>query len=98
MPVKVSVEPSSFVKVTDLAALVFPTATDPKLSELLESVTGEIPVPERETDCGLSEELLVTVSFALNDPSAAGVKVTWIVQLAEAARVLGLSGQLLVDE
>lgn len=98
MLVNVSVEPLSFVKVTDSALLVFPTATDPKLSELLESVTGAVPVPERDTDCGLSDELLVTVNFAVNDPNAAGVKVTWIVQLAEAARVLGLRGQLLVDE
>jgi hypothetical protein len=50
MLVKLRVIGSAFVSVTDLAALVLPTATVPKLSELLERVTGAVPVPERETD------------------------------------------------
>ena len=77
---------------------MFPTATVPKLSELFERLAGVVPVPERAIDCGLSEELLVTVNLAENEAIAAGVNVTWMVQLAEAASVLGLKGQLLVDE
>lgn len=86
------------VTVTDLALLVFPTTTVPKLREVAERATGARPVPVRETDCGLLEELLVTVKVAVRVPVAVGVKVTWIVQLADAANVLGLAGQLPVEE
>jgi hypothetical protein len=98
MLVKLRAMGISLVSVTDLALLVFPTTIVPKLRELLERVTGEMPVPVRETDCGLREELLVTVNVAFKVPVVTGVKVTWIVQLADAANVLGLAGQLLVDE
>ena len=38
----------------------------------------------------------VTVNVALRDPMAVGVKVTLMVQVALAAKVEGLRGQLLV--
>src|SRR2546429_205001 len=55
-----------------------------------------LPVPLRVTDCGLSPALSVMVTLALRDPVAAGVNVTLIVQVAPAASVLGLIGQVLV--
>jgi hypothetical protein len=44
-------------------------------------------------DCGLEEELLVTVSVAMRLPKADGVKVTVMLQLDPAASWLGLIGQ-----
>jgi hypothetical protein len=51
-----------FVTVTDFALELFPTAMVPKLRDVLDSDTGAMPVPDNETDCGLREELLVTVN------------------------------------
>jgi hypothetical protein len=54
-----------------------------------------VPVPLRETVCGLPVALSVTESVPLKLPEVAGVKVTLMVQFAAAAR---LEPQLLVCE
>jgi hypothetical protein len=55
-----------------------------------------LPVPVRETLCGLPAALSVTVTLAVRVPIAVGLNVTLIVQLAPAARVLGLMGQVVL--
>jgi hypothetical protein len=60
------------------------------------AVTATTPVPLRVTLCGLLLALSFTVRVAGSEPNADGVNVTEIVQLALAARVDGLIGQLLV--
>ena len=57
---------------------------------------GAVPVPVSVTNCGLEVPLSTTVRVALRAPRAPGVKVIEIVQLAPAAKVAGLIGQLLV--
>ena len=54
------------------------------------------PVPVRLAVWGLPAALSATLSVPLRVPVAVGVKVTLTVQLALAARVEGLKGQLLV--
>ncbi len=49
IPVKVSVEVVWFVSVTDLAVLVLPATTDPKLTVADDSVTCAVPEPLRLT-------------------------------------------------
>ena len=55
-----------------------------------------LPVPLSATVCGLPLALSVILTLALRVPVAVGVKVTLIVQVAPAAMVLGLIGQVLV--
>jgi len=62
----------------------------------IDSRIGAVPVPVSDTVCGLESPVSVTVSVALRAPWALGVKVTEIVQLTPAARVAGLTGQVLV--
>ena len=45
------------------------------------------PCPLKVADCGLPEALSVKVSVPERGPVAVGVNVTFIVQLAEAAKV-----------
>ena len=71
-----------------MAELLVPTVTDPKLIELVESVTGALPVPLRLTVCGLFAAASVKVSVPVAAPVAAGVKVTPTVQVAPAATLL----------
>src|ERR1700690_2167073 len=47
------------------------------------------PVPVRATDCGLPAALSVAVTVAVRVPIAVGAKVTAILQLKPAARVVG---------
>ena len=47
-----------------------------------------VPVPLRDTPCGLPEALSVRVSVPVREPAAVGVKVTFTVQLLLAAREL----------
>ena len=51
MPVNVSAVLSRLVTVTVFAALVLPTASDPKLRLVDENVTGALPLPVRLTVC-----------------------------------------------
>ena len=50
--------------------------------------SGDPPVPEIATDCGLPAALSAIETEALRDPEAVGVNVTLMAQLAPAARVL----------
>jgi hypothetical protein len=75
------------------AALVEPTRVLANVRLVGVTVTGAIPIPLRAIDCGLEEELLVTVSVAMRLPKAEGVRVTRILQLDPAANWLGLIGQ-----
>jgi hypothetical protein len=74
------------VSVTDLAELVEPTAVVLKLKDVVDSVTGALPVPLRLTACGLSIALSAKANVPVAAPIAAGVKVTPTVQVAPAAR------------
>jgi hypothetical protein len=86
-----------FVSVTDCAALVVPVVWLPKVRlDGLSETEGAVPLPERLTVCGLPEALSATEIEALRGPGAPGANVTLIVQLAPAASVLELSGQVLV--
>jgi hypothetical protein len=53
------------------------------------------PVPLKATVCGLPEALSVTVRVPVRAPVVVGVKVTFMVQFAPAAKVAGLTGQAL---
>jgi hypothetical protein len=57
---------------------------------------GKVPVPDRETPCGLPAALSVMEILAVREPVAVGSNVTLIVQVAPAARVVGETGQLFV--
>jgi len=59
-----------------------------------DKVTGRTPVPLKEELWGELEALSVTVKVPLSAPVPKGVKVTEIVQLLRAARVLGDTGQV----
>ena len=62
-----------------------PTATVPKLSDVVDSVTGAFPVPERSAVCGLVGPSSVNVRVPVVVPAAVGEKVTPTVQLVPAA-------------
>jgi hypothetical protein len=66
-------------KVTACAALVSPTATPVKLSEVGETETV-LPIPVRLTVCGLPLALSLSVRVPVRLPVAVGVKVTLTVQ------------------
>jgi hypothetical protein len=53
------------------------------------------PVPDSDTDCGPADAPSVKVRVPVREPTAAGLKVTVMVQLAPAAK---LAGQALVSE
>ena len=77
----------ALVSVTVFAALVTPIACEPKFKLVGESF-AVVPVPLRETVCGLPAALSVTLRAALREPLAVGLNVTLIVQLAPAASEL----------
>lgn len=76
------------VRVTVFAVLVLPTAVVLKFSELVESVTGAVPVPVKVTVCGLFRAESVNVSAPDAAPDAVGVNVTPTTQVAPAARLV----------
>lgn len=64
-----------------------PTNWFPKLKLVGERLTaGDVPVPLRETVCGLPVALSVTEMLPVVFPVAVGVKLTLIVQELPAAR------------
>ena len=63
----------------------------------LKLTAGAIPVPLRATVWGLPPALSVIEMLAVRLPVAVGVKVALRLQLALTARVLGLSGQVLLE-
>jgi len=79
-----------FFTVTVCAALATPTVVLAKLSEAgLKEIAGTpTPVPERATVCGEPEPLSATLTEAVRDPVAVGLKATLIVQLLPTATVV----------
>ena len=59
-------------------------------------VPAPTPLPVSAIDCGEFAATPVTVRLEAALPATVGAKVIWIVQLALAARVAGLTGQLFV--
>jgi len=85
-----------FDSVTVLGGLVVFTFCLLKVRLVGDRVAVEpTPVPDTPAVWGLLLALSVTVNVALREPVAAGVKVTLMVQVALAAKVEGLRGQLL---
>ena len=72
----------------------------PKVEGLIEEIRAvevtKTPVPLKATVCGLPVASLVIVNVPVRAPIAEGVNVTSIVQVVPAAKVAGLTGQLLV--
>jgi hypothetical protein len=86
-----------FDSVTVLGALVLFTLCLLKLRLVGERLAaGATPVPETPAVWGLLPALSATVKVALRVPVVDGAKVTLMVQVALAAKVEGLMGQLLV--
>lgn len=82
------------VSVTFCGALVVPTFWPANTKLEGERLTaGSVPVPLRLAECGLPTALSVIVKVPLRGPAAEGVKFTFTLQLAPAAREVG---QLLV--
>lgn len=81
-------------RVNVFAALVVPTACAAYFAVAGISVAGSTPVPDSGTVCGLLGALSVKVSVPASDPNTGGVKVTFTVHLAPAARV---APQVLVE-
>jgi len=74
------------VTVTDWAELVVPTERLPKARLEGETLAvAEVPVPERLMVWGLPVALSAMLRAALRAPTAAGVKLTLIVQVEPAA-------------
>lgn len=81
----------------DWAALVVPTSCE--LNVTLVGVTvaaGAAPVPVNGTVCGLSAASSAIARLAVRLPEADGENETEIVQVAFAASVAGLVGQVFV--
>ena len=75
----------------------WPAATDGDTGvTAIETRVGAVPVPLSATSCGLDPPPSATVRVPERVPRVLGLKVTEIVQVAAAARVAGLTGQLLV--
>jgi hypothetical protein len=68
-----------FVTVMGLAALVVPTVTLPKETDVGDTVKGSEPVPVRVADC--VTVCAVTFSVAFMPPAAFGVNTTFMVQV-----------------
>ena len=71
-----------------LAALVAPTAVLAKVALAGVNVACTLPVPVRDTLCGLPAALSVMLSAPVRVPTCVGVKVTLILQFLPAAKVL----------
>jgi hypothetical protein len=80
------------------AAAVVPTRCEPNPRLLGESVIAvvAVPVPVRDSVCGLPVALSVTVTAAVRVPDPVGENVTEIVHVAFAASVAGDIGQVVV--
>jgi len=76
----------TFLMVTVLALLVAPTVSAAKVT-LAGLTLTMVPVPLRETLCGLSAAVSAKLNAAVRTPSAWGVNSTFTVQVAAAASV-----------
>src|SRR5437879_590249 len=86
------------VSVTVFGALIEPSGCPSKVRLRGDSITAgpvSMALPVRLTICGLSAALSVIVTIPVRRPGIVGVKMTLIVQLAPAARLLP---QLLVEK
>lgn len=90
--VMLSVVAPTLVSVTVCGALVVPTVWLPKFKLAGENFIT-VPVPARETVCGLPGALSVTSTLPISVPETVGLKTTVILQLAPAAT---LAPQLLI--
>jgi len=86
IPEIVSVPGPTFVRITLLAELAVPTVFMPKLM-LVGLTLTMVPVPLRETVCGLLGASSAKVSAAVRAPAACGVNCTFTVHVAPAASV-----------
>jgi hypothetical protein len=86
-PVKLTLTVPLLVTVTDLATLVRPTVTVPKLSEVGEREIM-VPVPLMFRTCGLPPPLSLTLRVALRGPITVGWNVSPTTQFVPAASVL----------
>jgi hypothetical protein len=77
--------PPLLVSVTVMVEVVWPILVGPKFTEVVDRVANVLPVPERETVCGLFEAESLNVSVPLTVPPPVGENVTPTVQLAPAA-------------
>ena len=83
----VSVPPELLVNVTDWGALVPPTASFPNARLAGDTATGNSPVPDTATTCGLPAPELAMVTAPLIAPVFDGANATEKVHFAEGARV-----------
>jgi len=67
-----------------------------QLAPMAAAMEKSVPVPTRLRLCGVPGALSATVTEAVRLPAAAGVKIRLMVQLAFAANVALLPGQLFV--
>jgi hypothetical protein len=81
------------VKLKDDAGLR-PNFSLPNTKLFFDSVKPAIPVPESVDFCGLVVALSNSISVALCEPSALGVKVTGRVQVVLGATVIGIAPQV----
>ena len=90
-PVNVTVDVPALCTVIDFAALVVPTATAPKFSEVGEREIA-VPTPLRATVCvgGLASS--VKVKLPVRVPIAVGMKVTLTVSAGGMSKVIRISG------
>jgi len=77
-----------FFRVNTFAALDFPTTVAEYVAVAGVNAAWALPVPDRDTVCGLFVPLSLTESVPVRAPTWVGVKVTLIVQLFPAAKVL----------
>jgi hypothetical protein len=82
-----SIAPLLLVRVTDWGELVVPTACGGKSMLVRERVTT-VPVPLRDTVCGLAPPLSKKLRVALSGPMTEGRNVTFTVQVPFPAKLL----------
>lgn len=90
VPVKVRLliviaEVLAFVTVTVCEELGEPTFVEGKVSDTGATLMAAVPVPVKDTVCGVPVALSATLMEALRAPRAVGLNVTVMVQLAPAA-------------
>lgn len=88
MLIPVSATPCRLCSVNTFAALVVPTVCFAYVALTGVSLAWTLPVPDRDTVCGLVGALSVKVRVPVRVPRAVGVKVTLTMQFFPAASVL----------
>lgn len=78
------------VRVAVFGPPALPTATEFQLIEVGDTLADPVvdaPVPDKATESGVEELLLVMDQVAVREPEAPGAKTMFAVQLAEATRL-----------